>query len=114
SSGRPSRPSPRTGERGSVQPMSMGGLDPAISLAENYRVWAQEAMGRSPAYVTLSNAVAGDLTILEFLGTLPPDKRQPNLLFASACYLLGAPADPGSLRDLVHQDPGRLAQVMRA
>ena len=94
--------------------MSMGGLDPAIGLAENYRVWAQEAIGRSPAYVTLSNAVAGDRTILEFLETLPPDKRQPNLLFASAYYLLGAPADPGSLRDLVHRDPGRLAQVMRS
>jgi hypothetical protein len=94
--------------------MSMGGLDPAIGLAENYRVWAQEAIGRSPAYVTLSNAVAGDRTILEFLETLPPDKRQPNLLFASAYYLLGGPADPGSLRDLVHRDPGRLAQVMRS
>jgi len=93
--------------------MSMGGLDPAISLAENYRVWGQEAIGRSPAYVTLSDAVADDLTILEFLETLPPDKRQPNLLFASACYLLGGPADPGSLRDLVHRDSGRLAQVMR-
>jgi hypothetical protein len=28
--------------------MSMGGLDPAIGLAENYRVWAREARGRSP------------------------------------------------------------------
>jgi hypothetical protein len=93
--------------------MSMGGLDPAISLAENYRVWGLEAQGRSPAYVTLSNAVAGDSTILEFLGTLPPDKRQPNLLFASACYLLGSPADPGALRDLVRHDPDRLSQVMR-
>ena len=91
----------------------MGGLDPAISLAENYRVWGLEAQGRSPAYVTLSNAVAGDSTILEFLGTLPPDKRQPNLLFASACYLLGSPADPGALRDLVRHDPDRLSQVMR-
>ena len=92
----------------------MGGLDPAISLAENYRVWALEATGRSPAYVTLSNAVADDLTILEFLGTLPPDKRQPNLLFAAAYYLLGAPADPGTLRDLIRRDPDRLAQVMRS
>ena len=93
--------------------MSMGGLDPAISLAENYRVWAQEAQGRSPAYVELSSSVADDITILDFLGTLPPDKRQPNLLFASACYLLGAPADPGALRDLVHRDPDQLSQMMR-
>lgn len=94
--------------------MSMDGLDPAISLAENYRVWALEAQGRSPAYVTLSSAVADDLAILDFLGTLPPDKRQPNLLFASACYLLGAPADPGTLRDLVRRDPDGLSQVMLA
>jgi len=92
--------------------MSMGGLDPAISLAENYRVWAQEARGRSPAYVTLSNAVANDSAILDYLGTLPSDKRQPNLLFASARYLLGTPADPGTLRDLVRRDQDRLSQVM--
>ncbi|HEY2265274.1 MAG TPA: hypothetical protein VGI96_21800, partial [Streptosporangiaceae bacterium] len=92
--------------------MSMDGLDPAISLAENYRVWGREARGRSPAYVTLSNAVAGDNAILDFLGTLPPDKRQPNLLFASACYLLGTPADPGTLRDLIRRDQDRLSQVM--
>ena len=90
----------------------MGGLDPAISLAENYRVWAQEARGRSPAYVTLSNAVADDRAILDFLGTLPPDKRQPNLLFAAAWYLLGTPADPGALRNLVRRDQDRLTQVM--
>jgi hypothetical protein len=94
--------------------MSMDGLDPAISLAENYRVWGREAQGRSPAYVTLSNFVAEDSAILSFLGTLPPDKRQPNLLFASAYYLLGSPADPGTLRDLVDHDPDRLSQVMRA
>jgi hypothetical protein len=92
--------------------MSMGGLDPAISLAENYRVWAQEAKGRSPAYVTLSDSVADEPAILEFLGTLPPDKRQPNLLFASAYYLLGTPADPGTLRNLVNRDPDALTQVM--
>jgi hypothetical protein len=76
-------------------------------------VWALEARGRSPAYVALSGAVADDLTILEFLGTLPPDKRQPNLLFASAYYLRGAPADIGALRDLVRRDPDGLSGVMR-
>jgi len=94
--------------------MSMGGLDPAISLADNYRVWALEAQGRSPAYVTLSNAVAEDHAILEFLCTLPSNKRQPNLLFASACYLLGTHADPDTLRDLVQRDPAGLSQVIRA
>jgi hypothetical protein len=93
--------------------MSMGGLDPAISLADNYRVWAKEAKGRSPAYVTLSNSVADDPAILEFLLTLPQDKRQPDLLFASARYLLGTPADPGTLRKLVDRDQDALTQVVR-
>ena len=94
--------------------MSMGGLDPAISLAENYRVWAQEAQGRSPAYAALSSAVPDDITIMDFLGTLPPDKRQPNLLFASAWYLLGAPACITRLRALVSQNRAELSEVMLA
>jgi hypothetical protein len=109
----PGPPGPPVRPGDSVQLMAMGGLDPAISLADNYRVWAREARGRSPAYATLSNAVADDIAILGFLGTLPPDKRQPNLLFASAWYLLGAPADPDALRDLVRRDPDGLSQVMR-
>jgi len=94
--------------------MTMGGLDPAISTAENYREWAQEARGRSPAYDLLATLVADDGTILRFLGTLPPRKRQPNLLFAAARYLLGAPPDITTLRALVREDPAALAEVMLA
>jgi hypothetical protein len=94
--------------------MTMGGLDPAISTAENYREWAQEARGRSPAYELLAALVSGDGTVLRFLGTLPPHKRQPNLLFAAARYLLGAPPDITTLRALVRADPAALAGVMLA
>jgi hypothetical protein len=94
--------------------MTLGGLDPAINTAENYRQWAREARGRSPAYDTLATLVAGDDTILRFLGTLPPPKRQPNLLFAAARYLLGTPPDISGLRDLVGQDPAGLSRVMLA
>jgi hypothetical protein len=38
--------------------MAMGGLDPALSMAENYRVFAREAHGRSPAYESLAYSVA--------------------------------------------------------
>jgi hypothetical protein len=92
----------------------MGGLDPAISAAENYRMFAQEARGRCPAYESLAGAVAADTTVLRFLGTLPPGKRQPNLLFAAARYLLGAPPDISQLRTLVSQDRAGLSQLMLA
>jgi len=50
--------------------------------------------------------------VLRFLDSLPPEKRQPNLLFAAARYLLGAPPGIGRLRELVSQNPGELAGVM--
>ncbi|HTW01670.1 MAG TPA: DUF2332 domain-containing protein [Streptosporangiaceae bacterium] len=97
------------------------------STAQIYRGFArQEARGRSPAYEALADGVAGDRTILRFLDSLPPEKRQPNLLFAAARYLLGVPADLDSLRALVRApssagspgspgSPGReLAEVMLA
>ena len=94
--------------------MTLGGLDPAISTAENYRAWAEEARGRSPAYDSLAMLVADDDTILSFLGTLPSAKRQPNLLFAAARYLLGSPPDITTLRALVGEKPAALARVMLA
>ncbi|MFY9930568.1 MAG: DUF2332 domain-containing protein [Streptosporangiaceae bacterium] len=94
--------------------MTMGGLDPAISTAENYRVWASEAHGLSPAYESLAGAVADDDAIVRFLASLPPPKRQPNLLFAAARYLLGEPPVIGELRRLVRQDAATLSRVMLA
>ena len=57
---------------------------------------------------------ADDAGIVRFVASLPAAKRQPNLLFAAARYLLGAPASIGSLRDLVRDSPAELAAVMRA
>ena len=82
--------------------------------AERYREFAREAHGRSAAYEVLAEAVAGDGVVLGFLGTLPEAKRQPNLLFAAARYLLGEPADIQALRGLVGRDAARLAEVMLA
>jgi hypothetical protein len=94
--------------------MAMGGLDPHLSTADNYRTFGQEARGRSPAYESLAAAVADDDLILGFLGTLPRPKRQPNLLFAAARYLLGAPPGIGTLRGLVQRNEAELARVMLA
>jgi hypothetical protein len=94
--------------------MAMGGLDPAVSDAENYRAFARDARGRSPAYESLADAVADDLTVLQFLNTLPVDKRQPNLLFAAARYLLGSVPDIDRLREVVGEQRAELARVMLA
>jgi hypothetical protein len=82
------------------------------SSRDRYLRFAEEAVGRSPAYVALAEAVADDQAILSFLGTLPHEKSQPNLLFAAACYLLGQPADIEQLRGLVSECPSELAREM--
>lgn len=90
----------------------MGGHDLTATTAENYRAFALEAAGRSAQYERLSTEVADDDTILSFLAGLPPAKRQPNLLFAAAGYLLGAPPELKSLRSLVADRGQELAAVM--
>jgi len=86
-----------------------------VPTAENYRRFARlEAAGRSPAYEVLALAVADDPLVLAYLTGLPPPQRQPNLLFAAARHLLGAPADPRTLHDLVARDQERLRGVMGA
>jgi hypothetical protein len=92
----------------------MHGHDLGLSAAENYRAFTGEARGRSPAYEALAEAVATDAGVLRFLAALPPEKRQPNLLFAAARYLLGRPADIAALRALAGQRPDELAGVMLA
>jgi len=94
--------------------VAIGGLDPRLGTAENYRVFGREARGRSPVYESLAASVADDGLILGFLAGLPRPKRQPNLLFAAARYLLGAPPGIGTLRSLVRQHEAELAQLMLA
>jgi hypothetical protein len=95
--------------------MSMSGHDLGATTAQNYRAFAVEAHGRSPQYEELAMAAAGNLEVLEFLNALPPAKRQPNLLFAAACYLLGEPAaDLAALGKLIRDRGTELAATMRS
>jgi hypothetical protein len=48
----------------------MQGDDVSVRTAENYRVFAAEARGRSPQYEELALAVAGDARVLRFLAAL--------------------------------------------
>jgi hypothetical protein len=90
----------------------MQGHDLALGAGENYRAFAAQARGRSPLYEELAASVAEDTVVLAFLDTLPPEKRQPNLLFAAARYLLGDPLSMSRLRTLVRRDRGALEQTM--
>lgn len=86
--------------------------DRVVSTAERYREFVLEAQHRSPPYAELASEVAEDDELLGFLAALPTVKRQPNLVFAAACYLLGEPADIGSLRGLLAKRRRELAQTI--
>jgi hypothetical protein len=87
--------------------------NPVTAVAQAYRSFArQEARGRSAAYESLAESVAGDPAVVGFIASLPPDKHQPNLLFAAARYLLGVPPGIQQLRDLIRQSPAELTQIM--
>ena len=87
--------------------------DPVTAVAEAYRVFARrEARGRSAAYESLAESVADDPAVVGFVASLPPGKRQPNLIFAAARYLLGVPLGIQQLRDLVHESRAELTRVI--
>jgi hypothetical protein len=89
--------------------------DPVTSVVESYRVWARrDARGRSAAYESLAESVADDAALVGFVASLPPAKRQPNLLFAAARYLLGAPPGIQQLRELASGSEAELRQVILA
>src|SRR5260370_37659212 len=92
----------------------MHGHDLSVSAAENYRAFAEDAHGRSPAYESLAGSVADDTAVLRFLGSLPPEQHPPHLLFPAARY---PPVDPGSitrLRPPASQNTADLSEVIMA
>lgn len=68
-----------------------------MTTAETYAEFAaREAHGISAVYERLSLAVARDPEMLALLDTLPPAKRQPNLLFGVVRFLGGPVEDPAA------------------
>ena len=85
------------------------------SVSDAYLRFAKdEIRDQSPLYRELSHGVASDPEIIEFLLTLPREKRQPNLFLAAARYLLGTPADWDQFRSGVLQNKARLRDAMLA
>jgi hypothetical protein len=82
-------------------------------LAARYRRFAEvEAHGRSPLYEALSLGVAADAWALDFLATLPEQKRQPNLLFAALRHACGTPRDWAAFRSLLREHADTVRQTM--
>ena len=93
--------------------VAQAGDDAATAVARTYREFGRlQARGRSAAYEALAESVAGDSALVRFIASLPPPKRQPNLLFAAARYLLGAPPAIGPLRELASQSRAELTHVI--
>ncbi|BBK43210.1 hypothetical protein STVA_32300 [Allostella vacuolata] len=83
-------------------------------IAAAYRRFAdEEARGRSPLYEELARGVADDPAVIAFLRTLPPDKRQPNLLLAASRHLFGTPDGWTTFRRTLLDRPAALAALMR-
>jgi hypothetical protein len=71
-----------------------------ITITVTYAEFAaREARGVSAAYERLSLAVSRDDEVLALLGTLPPTKRQPNLLFGVVRLLSGPVEDPAAFHE---------------
>lgn len=86
-------------------------------LANAYRRFAdEEARGRSPLYEALARCVAEDTHAIQFLLTLPPPKRQPNLLLAAVRLLCGTAREYAEFRHslLDHAEAVRALMLARS
>jgi hypothetical protein len=81
-------------------------LDP---IAKRYRTFAiDEARGASEVYETLALGIAGSSEILDFIASLPTDRRQPNLFLAAVRHVCGLPENTAHLRSLLRREHERI------
>ncbi|RDJ09873.1 DUF2332 domain-containing protein [Rhizobium grahamii] len=82
-------------------------------IAERYRRFARlEAAGRSALYEQLALHVAKSPDILTFLSRMPPEKQQPNLLFAAVRLVTGTPSSAVDFEDAVRNHSDAVTAVM--
>ncbi|MET7750837.1 DUF2332 domain-containing protein [Micromonospora sp. NPDC005367] len=85
-----------------------------MSIAVDYADFAaRELHGVSPTYERLALAVSKDDDLLALLGTLPPAKRQPNLLFGVVRLLGGPVEDSAAFHDFAVTHWPAVATEMR-
>jgi hypothetical protein len=82
-------------------------------IADRYATFAaDEARGSSEIYERLAQAVADSTDVLEFLATLPADRRQPNLSLAAVRHLFGVPGSERQLFDIVRRTHESIRELM--
>jgi hypothetical protein len=85
----------------------------SVDLSARYTRFAdEEVRGRSPLYEALARGVAANQDVIRFLMALPPEKQQPNLLFASVRHLFGIPADWHHFLQCLFSDPDAVRSAM--
>jgi hypothetical protein len=83
------------------------------STAEFYRGMAEHQLRDvSPSYAAICLGVADDTDVLARLHTLPPPKRQPNLLLGAVRFLGGSVASWPAFRAFVLDHWDELAATM--
>jgi hypothetical protein len=79
-----------------------GGIMAPVTTAAWYADFAtSEARGASHVYERLGLAVSRDDEVLALLDTLPPAKRQPQLVLAVVRFLGGPVEDPAAFREFI-------------
>jgi hypothetical protein len=82
-------------------------------ISERYSAFAtDEVRGFSEVYEKLALAVARSDDLLEFLATLPVERRQPNLFLAAVRHVCGIARDAHDLRQLVSARQAEIRAVM--
>src|SRR6202049_2302863 len=82
-------------------------------IADRYATFAaDEARGSSEIYQKLAQRVAGSADVLEFLATLPAERRQPNLFLAAVRHLFGVPNSGRQLIDIVRRKHEPIRELM--
>jgi len=72
-----------------------------------------EARDRSVVYERLAVSVAGSDVLIDLIASLPPGKRQPNLVLAAACWVCGPPNDPKAFLGVVAERWAEITAVVQ-
>src|SRR5258708_28630591 len=81
--------------------------------AEQYKRLARiEAKDNSPLYEKLANHVPESAEALGFLGRLPRERQQPNLLFAAARLVAGTPTLTRDFDTALRENADAIVEVM--
>ena len=84
-------------------------------IAGGYRHFSEvDCVNRSPLYGELTAGVAEDQELLDWLESLPPGKRQPNLLLASYRLICGTPSGWPEFRERLAEQRAEIEAVMMA